>query len=502
MKLNKLIFLVPILLLITSCSSGGSSGSGSGTLSSIAVTSVNPSIYYVDATEQFTAIGTYSDNTTQNLTTSVVWNSSDTTVATISNTASSNGLVTSLAAGTTTIKASLGSVSGSTVLTVTPSTVTPNNVLTVTVNGSLCSTGSYPNKPCVSVTVCSPSTATCKTIDDILLDTGDDGLRIFESLLTGISLTQVTSGSGSLAECIQYADGSADWGPVQTAVVVLGNEPAVTVPIQVINSAFGTVPSSCGNPETSPSVAGYNGILGVGFFAQDCGSTCVNNTNNGQYYSCSGSKCTGTTAPLSSQVQNPVALLPLDNNGVIVELQSVSFGGSSSASGSLVLGIGTQSNNTPSTSGSMAVTTYPTDDVSGEFTTTFKGSSLTESFIDTGSNGLFFPSITSSYNLTSQLPDCTNNPGWFCPAVTPPATVAFSATIAGASGSPSGTVTFNIGNADDLFSSSSNNVFVEVGAEGSTGSFDWGLPFYFGRYVYIGIEGTSSVLGTGPYFAY
>jgi 6-phosphogluconolactonase (cycloisomerase 2 family) len=63
--------------------------------------------------------GTYSDGTSQNMTTQVAWNSSSGNVATISNTAGTKGLVTSgPSAGTTTISASVGSVSGSTILTV------------------------------------------------------------------------------------------------------------------------------------------------------------------------------------------------------------------------------------------------------------------------------------------------------------------------------------------------------------------------------------------------
>src|SRR5207249_6334161 len=65
---------------------------------------------------QFNVNGISTDDSTPTLTNSVSWHSSSMTVATIS----SQGLATSLAQGTTAISASLGSVSGSTTLTVTP----------------------------------------------------------------------------------------------------------------------------------------------------------------------------------------------------------------------------------------------------------------------------------------------------------------------------------------------------------------------------------------------
>jgi Protein of unknown function (DUF3443) len=372
----------------------------------------------------------------------------------------------------------------------TPIVIPGNNVLSITVNGSLCSPSTsvgYLNKPCVSVTICNPSTSTCQTIDDILLDTGSFGLRIFKSVLNStISLTQVPSVSGGLlAECAHFGDGSSIWGPVQMANVILGEEPAVQVPIQVGDSTFAAIPAACAaGVLASPVLAGFNGILGVGVFIQDCGPDCTTNPNKGIYYTCTGSICNGTTVAFTSQVQNPVALLPFDNNGVIVELPGVS-GGASSVIGSLVLGIGTGTNNIVAS----GVTTYATDGI-GEIITTINGISPYSAIIDSGSNGYFFTPPSAS-----QLPDCGSpNQSWFCPS----STVTINATNAGTSGSPSSPVSFQIGNFTTLVNSNSNNkVFSNIGGGNGPGKFDWGLPFYLGRNVYVGIEGKG-----GPYFAY
>ena len=85
-------------------------------LQSIAVTPGNASLATA-ATTQFTAIGTFSDNSTQNLTNQVTWSSSASSVATVSNTLGSQGLATVNGPGSTTISASLNGISGSTKLT-------------------------------------------------------------------------------------------------------------------------------------------------------------------------------------------------------------------------------------------------------------------------------------------------------------------------------------------------------------------------------------------------
>jgi uncharacterized protein YjdB len=95
-------------------------------LSSIAVSPGAPAVN-VGASTQFTATGTYEDNTAQDITNSVTWSSSDSTKATISNT----GLASGIKGGQTTIKATSGSISGSTLLSVNAVlmsiTLTPNN---------------------------------------------------------------------------------------------------------------------------------------------------------------------------------------------------------------------------------------------------------------------------------------------------------------------------------------------------------------------------------------
>jgi hypothetical protein len=136
------------------------------------------------------------------------------------------------------------------------------------------------------------------------------------------------------------------------------------------------------------------------------------------------------------------------------------------------------------------VNTYDVDQF-GDFTTLFNGFHY-GGFIDSGSNGLFF-----TPSPPSLLPICHSD--WYCPS----STKTFTATNIGASGSPSGSVSFNIANFDSLLNSS-NNVSADIGGPvGPTPDlFDWGLPFFFGRKVYIGVENRISGLGTGPYWAY
>ena len=92
---------------------------------SITVTPGSPTVL-PGGTQGMTATGNYSGGGTQNLSSQVTWSSGTPGVATVN----SAGVVTGVASGTATIQAKLGSVTGSTVVTVpalTSITVTPAN---------------------------------------------------------------------------------------------------------------------------------------------------------------------------------------------------------------------------------------------------------------------------------------------------------------------------------------------------------------------------------------
>jgi uncharacterized protein YjdB len=83
------------------------------TLSSISVTP-NPVTVSVGNTEQFTAIGTFSDSSTLNLTTQVSWESTNIATAVVNN----FGLASAAGTGTTTVDATLNGITGTANLTV------------------------------------------------------------------------------------------------------------------------------------------------------------------------------------------------------------------------------------------------------------------------------------------------------------------------------------------------------------------------------------------------
>jgi len=90
---------------------------GTGVLVSIQITPINPSVA-AGTKLQFTATGTFSDGTTQDVTLNSHWSSSVAAVATIANAPSQSGLASTNTAGATTIGANSGGIVNTTSLSV------------------------------------------------------------------------------------------------------------------------------------------------------------------------------------------------------------------------------------------------------------------------------------------------------------------------------------------------------------------------------------------------
>ncbi|HEY4299013.1 MAG TPA: DUF3443 domain-containing protein [Paraburkholderia sp.] len=335
-----------------------------------------------------------------------------------------------------------------------------------------------------SVTVCQSGTGNCATIEHIQVDTGSAGLRILASALpAGFALPAVPSGGGVAGECAVFGSGYA-WGSVRAADVRMAGQVATSIPIHLIaDPTLPNVPADCASAGPAMlTTAGLraNGILGIGLFTTDCGSGCANAALPRWYYRCdTGGACVASAQGLAQQVVNPVSRFALDNNGVVIDLPVIADTGAPSVSGSLIFGIGTQANNTLG-----GASIVRANAANGYVLTNAAGQTYPQSYIDSGSNALFF--------RNTQALQCGI---WYCPA----STQTNSAAIVGTDG-VSRTVSFSIGNANALFASP-NNAFNNLAGVAARG-FGWGLPFFFGRRVYTAIASRDTPAGQGPYYAF
>ena len=370
-------------------------------------------------------------------------------------------------------------------------TAPANNVVSVTVSGG--PSNNALNVLYTTVTLCLPGTSTCQTIDNIQVDTGSYGLRILAPVLTLSFRVAALSNGSALVECTSFVDGYS-WGPVAVADVQISGESASSVPVQIIgDSRYPSVPADCSGsaPMEEDTVAafGANGIIGIGPFPSDCGEFCAESVPEPAiYYACSTeSNCTATTVPEASQVPNPVTLFATDNNGSIITLPSAPSAGTTTLTGSLIFGIDTQSNNASGTETVVPIATSGSN--AGFITTVFSGTTYAESFVDSGSNGYFF--------TDSSLTPCTDSgfTDFYCPS----STASLSGELQLASGTS--TVDFDVASAEQI--NATYFVYPGLGGTNPTAdSFDWGLPFYFGRRVATAIDGYTTSAGSGPYIAY
>ncbi|WP_410210805.1 DUF3443 family protein [Aquirhabdus sp.] len=390
--------------------------------------------------------------------------------------------------------------------TPTPPAVT-NNVVPISIGTGV--SPRYINSLYVTVKICTPGTQNCTSIDRVLLDTGSTGLRIAASALpAGFGLpNKVDANNQRYAQCFQFVGGNT-WGGIKTADLYMGGEAAQQLDLQVVDdSSFASQPTACSNSSASSGnflSAGVNGILGISSAIQDCGASCSKTNSLGQpanplYYVCTSTQvCTSITMPLASQLQNPITRFASDNNGSVITLPAVPAQGTYSVTGSLIFGIGTQSNN-----GLGNATVLQVNPGDFTFSADYNNATYVDSYMDSGTNLYVIP------NANNAIPTCSDSDAkakdLFCPTTS----LDRSATIFGQNNLFK-VVPFSVANASSLFAQSPtfavfNNIATASSKSTSleTSSFVFGVPFFLGKTVFTAIEGKTTPSSTPtPYVAF
>ena len=233
-------------------SPAGSSATGStsldvsnATLQSIAVTPANAVIAPAGAV-QYTAIGSFSDGSTQNLNTVATWSSSQTSVATISSSGSASGV----SSGSADITASLGSV------TSTPVTLTVTSSPLVSIAVS-----------CTTPQIAQGTSESCSAIGSFQDGTTQNLTAVANWTSSQASVATVSNSPGSRGQVNGVSAGSTTLTAYMNGVVGTGN-------LAVSNATLTSITVSPGNP--SISLGTMQGFSAVGNFSDGTTQTLTN----------------------------------------------------------------------------------------------------------------------------------------------------------------------------------------------------------------------------------
>jgi uncharacterized protein YjdB len=241
---------------------------GSGlapTLKSIAITPASPTVA-PGKTQQFTATGTYSDGSTQDITTTVSWISSATSIATIK---LHTGLATGVSVGSASISANLGTVHATTTLTVSSGavlqsiTVTPTVTISVGATQQFTATGNFSDGSTQNLTTSSTWSSSNSAVATVSNTAGTQGLA-----------TAVSGGSASIMATSGSITGSATLtvNPATlVSIAISPQSPTITAGSTQQFTATGTF--SDGSKQTiTTSVTWISGTLGVATISNASGS--------------------------------------------------------------------------------------------------------------------------------------------------------------------------------------------------------------------------------------
>jgi hypothetical protein len=251
-------------------------------LTSIAVTPANPTVQ-AGGTQAFTATGTYSDSTTQNITSQVTWSSSNTAAAIIN----ASGVATGVAGGTASIKAALGTVNNSTTLTVLPATLVittaslPSGTQgsaysasvvssggTQPVNWTLINSGTLPPGLAISATGQITGTPTASGTATFTVQATDSGVPAQTATQT-LSITIAAAGCPcNISGTISGAGGNGATVTLSGGASVTANTSGGYTFTGVVNGSYTVTPSKTGftfTPANQPVTVNNTNVTGVNF---------------------------------------------------------------------------------------------------------------------------------------------------------------------------------------------------------------------------------------------
>lgn len=251
-----------------SATSGSISASTALTVSVAALVSITvnppgPSIA-LGTTQQFAATGIFTDGSTQDLTASSTWSSSNTTVATVS----SSALGVAIATGTATITAALGGVSGSTPVTVTPATVVSitvspaNAAIPLGVNQPFTALGTFTDGSTQDVTNSAHWSSSVPSVATVSITPGSGGLA--SSTGRGSTLISATSSSVTGSANLTVTNGilaAIEISPQSPTVSIGASQPFTATGLYTDGSAA-NITTSVTWVSSSPTVATISNTLG------------------------------------------------------------------------------------------------------------------------------------------------------------------------------------------------------------------------------------------------
>ena len=282
----------------------------SATLQSINITP-NSSVIGIGATLQFTATGTYSDGSTLNLNTSVIWSSSNTNIASISNDTGSNGNATGVGLGSVSITATLNNISSSTLLAISSAVLKSINVYPVNsiingIGGSL---------QFIAIGIYSDNSQQNLTNSVLWNESNTNVVSINNTTAQGLA-TAIATGSSITTATLGLISGNTAVSVVPYAYII--NDTSTTAPTVCTLTTTGGL-SSC----TSAGGSGFNNAWaiavsnGYAYITNSAGNNVnVCNISGGVLSSCATSG-SSLSSPRGIAISNNYAYIPNNGNNTL-----------------------------------------------------------------------------------------------------------------------------------------------------------------------------------------